>query len=312
MYWRGYWCDCWRQMAAIESGKDPQIEAYLTHLIREKNYSNHTCAAYRRDLYEFRDALGERPWPSVSSHDVREWLATCHRRGAANRSMQRCLSAIRSLFTWLERTGIVTANPAAGVRAPKAGRKLPKALDTDQTARLLDFEPKTPLQLRDRAMVELLYGSGLRLSELTSLVIGDLDLAAGFVRVLGKGNKIRQVPLGRHCIEALEAYFAARSDGLDRNAPVLTSSQHRALAPRTVQLRLKKLGIAQLGSDAVHPHMLRHSFASHLLESSGDLRAIQELLGHSDIATTQIYTHLDFQQLAKVYDASHPRSKRKD
>jgi integrase/recombinase XerC len=300
-------------MATIEPAQAPadaQIVRYLLHLRREKNYSAHTIAAYDRDLRGFRDALGDRPWPAVKAPDVRHWIATCHRRGAANRTMQRALSAVRSFFSWLEREDLVSVNPAAGVRAPKARRKLPKALDTDQTARLLDFEARTPLQRRDRAMLELLYGSGLRLTELTGLTIADVDLVAGFVRVRGKGNKVRQVPLGSHCVRAIDHYLEARADA-DPGQPLLLSNQKRGLSPRTVQMRLKQLGITQLGSDAVHPHMLRHSFASHLLESSGDLRAIQELLGHSDIATTQIYTHLDFQQLAKVYDASHPRAKRK-
>ncbi len=299
-----------RTEAATQSN-DPQIERYLEHLAQERNYSAHTIAAYARDLNAFRDHSTRSDWTAVTTHDVRDWIATSHRRGAANRSMQRSLSAIRAFFAWLERMGVVESNPATVVRAPKARRQLPKALDTDQAARLMDFDPRDLLQLRDRAMVELLYGSGLRLSEMTELTIGDLDLAGGFVRVRGKGNKTRQVPLGSHSIAALEAYFAARADELGSDAPVLVSNRSQALSPRTVQLRLKRLGITQLGSDALHPHMLRHSFATHMLESSGDLRAIQELLGHSDISTTQIYTHLDFQQLAKVYDASHPRSKRK-
>lgn len=299
-------------MAAAEPPTpDRTIEAYLAHLTREKNYSAHTVAAYRRDLYAFRHTLADRNWSSTKSHHVRDWLASCNRRGAASRSMQRALSAIRAFFSWQERAGDIKANPASTVRAPKVRRKLPKVLDTDQASRLLTFDAADLLSLRDRAMVELLYGSGLRLSELTSLTMNDLDLDSGFVRVRGKGNKMRQVPLGSHSIKALEAYFAARTDETTGHAPAFVSNQHRALSQRTVQVRLKKLGITQLGSDALHPHMLRHSFASHLLESSGDLRAIQELLGHADISTTQIYTHLDFQQLAKVYDASHPRSKRK-
>ncbi len=298
-------------MTATDTPSDSRIATFLSRLQRERNYSAHTLAAYRRDLESLRENLGSRDWTDVTAHHVRDWLAQRNRRGAATKSTQRALSAVRSFFVHLEREGVVKNNPAALVRAPKARRRLPKALDTDQAARLLDFDATSTLALRDRAMLELLYGSGLRLSELTALTIADLDLDGGFVRVCGKGNKVRQVPIGSHCVNALRAYFETRSDTLDRSRPVLLSNQHRALSPRTVQLRLKRLGITQLGSSELHPHMLRHSFASHLLESSGDLRAIQELLGHSDISTTQIYTHLDFQQLAKVYDAAHPRSKRR-
>jgi integrase/recombinase XerC len=209
----------------------------------------------------------------------------------------------------LERNTIVSANPAVNVRPPKSRRRLPAVLDTDQAARLLDFEAATPTLKRDLAILELFYGSGLRLAELTQLKLRDLDLEGGFVRVLGKGRKVRQVPLGRHSVQALEVYLEARGP-TDRGDPVFLSARGRAVSPRTVQARLKRIGVAQLGSDALHPHMLRHSFASHLLESSGNLRAVQELLGHNDIATTQIYTHLDFQQLARVYDSAHPRAHR--
>jgi len=290
---------------------DPHIERYLAHLARERHYSSHTLLAYRRDLERFRTETRLSGWEACRPHDVRDWLGGRARRGNSPRSLQRGLSALRAFLTWLEREGVVAANPAAGIRPPKSRRPLPGVLDTDQTARLLDFEADDSVHLRDRAIVELFYGSGLRLSELTSLRVGDLDLTAGFVRVMGKGRKVRQVPLGRHSIRALEAYFADRG-APTADAPAFLGRRGRAISPRTVQQRLKRLAIAQLGSDALHPHMLRHSFASHLLESSGDLRAVQELLGHSDISTTQIYTHLDFQQLARVYDASHPRARRSE
>jgi integrase/recombinase XerC len=289
---------------------DASLERYLAHLTRERNYSAHTVLAYRRDLHAFRSAHAASDWSGCRPHDVRDWVARLSRRGASPRTIQRALSALRAFFSYLEREGVVSSNPAASVRPPKGRRRLPGVLDTDQAAQLLDFHPESATALRDRAMFELLYGSGLRLSELTALRRSDLDLDNGFVRVLGKGRKARQVPLGSHSVRALEAYFRSRGTVAPEDAAFVGRGE-RAISPRTVQQRLKRVAIARLGSDAVHPHMLRHSFASHLLESSGDLRAVQELLGHSDIATTQIYTHLDFQQLARVYDASHPRARRK-
>lgn len=213
---------------------------------------------------------------------------------------------MRRLFEDLRRQSLIQANPATGVQPPKAERRLPKALDSDQAAQLFTRQPQTALELRDRAMMELLYGSGLRLAELVSLNIGDLDLSARQLRVVGKGRKERQLPIGRHCADALKAWLAVHANPLPE-APLFLARGQR-ISPRTVQVRLRKAGQQQLHSEALHPHMLRHSFASHLLESSGDLRAVQELLGHADIATTQIYTHLDFQHLADVYDRAHPRA----
>ena len=204
-------------------------------------------------------------------------------------------------------TKTVTANPAALTRAPRTPDKLPNVLDTDRASQLFRGKAETALEKRDQAIAELLYGSGLRLSELVGVDLADLDLEQGVIRVVGKGNKTRQLPLGSHCRRALSAWLLVRPCAASETA-IFTSRNGTRLSPRTVQSRLKKLGISQLGSDELHPHMLRHSFASHLLESSSDLRAVQELLGHGDIATTQIYTHLDFQHLAKVYDAAHPRA----
>jgi integrase/recombinase XerC len=289
------------------------IARFIDYLRSEKQYSPHTVAAYRRDLDGFAASLGAAEritrWSQLASADVRNYVSSLHQHGRATRSLQRTLSCIRSFLNFLERHGQLGSNPAAGVRAPKSRRKLPALLDADQTAQLLDFAGADQLSRRDAAMVELFYGSGLRLAELCGLDVKDLDLASGFVRVTGKGRKVRQVPLGSLCIRALEAYLAERPDATP-DAPVFTARGDRRISRRTVQQRLKRLGQRQLGSNALHPHMLRHSFASHLLESSGDLRAVQELLGHADISTTQVYTHLDFQHLAKVYDASHPRAKR--
>jgi integrase/recombinase XerC len=288
---------------------DLDIDRFLEYLERERQYSPHTRVGYRRDLALFAASLDVSKWADVRSAHVRAHVGAMHRRGDATRSIHRALSCIRSFLKYLARVGVIEGNVASVVRAPKTRRKLPQLLDTDQTAQLLNFAPSQSLELRDAAMLELFYGSGLRLAELVALDVRDLDLADGFVTVTGKGRKVRQVPLGRFCIAALRAYLASR-DATDPSAPVFTGRGAARISPRTVQQRVRRLSQRQLGSSEVHPHMLRHSFASHLLESSGDLRAVQELLGHSDISTTQIYTHLDFQHLAKVYDASHPRAKR--
>lgn len=286
-----------------------QIVRFVDYLRSEKQYSPHTLAAYDRDLTDFARALDLRDWEQVRSAHVRNYISAKHQQGRAIRSLQRALSCIRSFFRYLDRKGVVHGNPATVVRAPKARHKLPRLLDTDQAAQLLQIDPVDQLARRDVAMLELFYGSGLRLAELVALDVRDLDLDDGFVRVTGKGRKVRQVPLGSFCIKALQAYLNERGEPMPEE-PVFTARGKARINRRTVQQRLKLLGQRQLGNDALHPHMLRHSFASHLLESSGDLRAVQELLGHADISTTQVYTHLDFQHLAKVYDASHPRAKR--
>jgi integrase/recombinase XerC len=296
---------------------DAALARFLDYLRYERRYSPHTIEAYARDLNRFA-AEASRPWSEVQSHQVIAHVARLHAASQQPRSIQRALSSLRSFYRYLQRQRLVEHDPTTGIRAPKTRTRLPKLLDTDQAAQLLEFTPVDAAELRDRAIAELLYGSGLRLAELTGANVGDLDLAAGFITVRGKGGKVRQVPLGRHCITAIRAWLAIRAAAGDpggKSAPVpdptplFTGRGGRRIAPRTVQLRLKRLAIRQLGSDELHPHMLRHSFASHLLESSSDLRAVQELLGHADISTTQIYTHLDFQHLARVYDAAHPRAR---
>jgi integrase/recombinase XerC len=292
---------------------DAAIDAFLDHLRYEKDYSPNTLAAYRRDLIRFAASTDETPERITRAH-INTFISRLHSEGLAPRSIQRALSSVRSFFGFLEARRATRKNPAAAARAPKAKRRLPGTLDADQAARLFEFDARTPLEKRDKAMLELFYGSGLRLSELVGVDRSDLDLDAGFVTVLGKGRKTRQVPLGRHCIEAIKRWLAVHP-GQHESGPIplftgRVSSSAR-ISPRTVQNRLKKLAARQLGSTDLHPHMLRHSFASHLLESSGDLRAVQELLGHSDLGTTQIYTHLDFQHLAKVYDAAHPRAEQR-
>jgi len=286
------------------------LESFLDHLRFEKRYSANTLAAYQRDLERFVAAL-DVPLERVRPHHVDSFVARLHGGGLKPRSIQRALSSVRSFFAYLLARHLVDTNPAASSRAPKAPRRLPGTLDTDRAARLFEFEAKTPAEIRDLAMLELLYGSGLRLAELVSVNVGDLDLEEGFVTVLGKGNKKRQVPLGSHCIDATRRWLALRGP-IKGDAPLFTGRGDARISRRTVQSRLKRIGILELGSSELHPHMLRHSFASHILESSSDLRAVQELLGHSDISTTQIYTHLDFQHLARVYDAAHPRAESQD
>lgn len=284
------------------------VDRYLEHLRVERRSSPNTIAAYSRDLKRFAAEVGETPSTAISTADVRRFAARLHAQGLSPRSIARHLSSVRRLFAFLVGRGDTGANPASGVRAPKLRQRLPKTLDVDQTATLFTSTAVTPLEIRDRAIAELFYSSGLRLAELVGMDVRDLDLANGFATVTGKGQKVRIVPVGRAARLAIEAWLATR-EPLRGDEPLFTSRQGRRLSARNVQLRLKRLGQTTSGNDALHPHMLRHSFASHLLESSGDLRAVQELLGHANISTTQIYTHLDFQHLAKVYDDAHPRAR---
>src|SRR5207342_466696 len=288
------------------------IEAFLGYLAVERRMSVHTISNYRRDLLalaEWMEASGIASFRALQGEQLRSFIASEHRRGLSGVSLQRRLSALRSFFQHLLKHGELAGNPAQGLRAPKAPRKLPQVLDADEAAQLVEVPTDGALGRRDRAMLELFYSSGLRLSELCGLRWRELDLAEGLVHVTGKGNKGRVVPVGSHARAALTAW---REDTPSTPlAPVFPGRAGAPLSPRAVQLRLRQAARAQGIWKRVHPHLLRHSFASHVLESSGDLRGVQELLGHADIATTQIYTHLDFQHLAKVYDAAHPRAKRK-
>lgn len=287
------------------------VERYLTYLQDERRYSAHTVNGYQRELSRFETYLAPafQEWSAVKTHDVTQFIGYLHSLKLQPRSIQRAVSAVRSFFNYLLETGVVQSNPAAAAVVPRGGKKLPKVLDPDQASALFVSEnvDTHPRDSRDRAILELLYGSGLRLSEAVGLNITDLDLRQGFARVIGKGNKERNAPLGRLCIAALKDWLAHHPNPLP-DAPLFTGRGEKRISPRTVQQRLKAVGVNRLGTDQLHPHMLRHSFATHMLESSGDLRAVQELLGHADIATTQIYTHLDFQHLAKVYDSAHPRA----
>jgi integrase/recombinase XerC len=295
---------------------EARIAAFLDKLRFQQRASSHTVENYARDLARFRQYCEGREfeyWEQLETAHVRAHIAARHREGIGSRSLQRELSAIRGFFDFLVKEREVEHNPARGVRAPKAPRTLPKPLDVDQVVELLDNAPEDELETRDLAMWELFYSSGLRLSELTSLDSGDVDLDAGLVLVrLGKGRKSRQVPVGRCAIEALRRWLGERGGYADAAQRALfVSRRGNRIAPRTVQSRLEhwqeKLGFME----RLHPHRLRHSFASHMLESSGDLRAVQELLGHANLSTTQIYTHLDFQHLASVYDRAHPRAKKR-
>ena len=289
-----------------------QVQAWLARLAGERKASPHTVDGYRRDLdklLRWMEAQQIDAFSRLDAHRMRGFVAAEHRAGLSPKSLQRLLSSCRSLFRQLRREGLLDNDPVAGVRGPKVHRKLPQVLDVDEATTLVESGGEGALGVRDRAMLELFYSSGLRLSELVGLRWLDLDLTQGEVRVLGKGSKTRIVPVGRHAVEALRALGEA--EGKAPETPVFRGRGGAPISPRTVQARLKHLALAQGFAKHVHPHLLRHTFASHMLESSGDLRAVQELLGHADIATTQIYTHLDFQHLAKVYDAAHPRAKRR-
>lgn len=294
------------------------IDDFLRHLTAERRLSAHTADNYARDLVRLAGWCGQQhlEWTQLKTAHVRQFVAQAHRQGLGGRSLQRMLSSTRTFYSFLLREGRAADNPALGVRAPKSARKLPSALDPDAVGQLLDGDaPDTDPWLagRDVAMFELMYSSGLRLAELVSLDTDHLDLRAGELRVTGKGNKTRQLPVGGKAVAAVHRWLDLRAEiPLDpAERALFIDRKGKRISPRAVQARLARAGVAKGLPVHLHPHMLRHSFATHMLESSGDLRAVQELLGHADIATTQIYTHLDFQHLAQVYDQAHPRAKRR-
>ena len=296
------------------------VTRYLAHLRDERRLAALSRQHYARDLdrlCEWLQGEGIDDWRAVLPAHIRAWVAREHRRGLAPRSLQRCLSAVRGLYRYLQREGAVQHDPAADIRAPRQRRRLPATLDVDQTARLLDAphdgaEASDPLAVRDRAIFELVYGAGLRLAEVAALAATDLAGAPTELRVTGKGARTRVVPVGRQARAAIAAWLAVRPQlAAPGETALFVSRRGRRLAHRSIQARLEALARTRGLDQRVHPHMLRHAFATHLLESSGDLRAVQELLGHADISTTQIYTHLDFQHLAEVYDRAHPRARRR-
>ena len=291
------------------------LDRFIRHLETERRLSANTCKHYRRDLdslVAFLDELDIAHWADADEGHMRAYSATSFRRGLSPGSIRRRLSAARSFYCYLLREKHVSSNPTTDVSAPKQKRRLPGNVDADRMARLLNIPGDGPLVVRDRAILELFYSSGLRLSELTGLNIGDVDLRDATVHVTGKGNKDRIVPVGRKAREALLEWQRSRATLANANETALFVSQRgNRLSPRSVQARVEHWARVQGIDTHVHPHLLRHSFATHLLESSHDLRGVQELLGHANIATTQVYTHLDFQHLAQIYDQTHPRARKK-
>ena len=294
---------------------DEQLAAFLKRLATERRFSAHTVAAYGRDLralLEFCAREGIASPQALDSFSVRRFAAESHRRGLGPRSVARRLSAVRTFLNHLIEIGVLKSNAGVHVQAPKAPRRLPATLDADQVASLLAISGDDPITLRDRAILELFYSSGLRLAELVGLNLGDVDAADRTVRVLGKGAKTRVVPVGKQALAALRDWLAVRS-GLARagEMALFVGSRGLRVSPRTVQRHVNEWAKRQGAPTGVYPHMLRHSFATHVLESSRNLRAVQEMLGHASLSTTQIYTHLDFQHLASVYDQAHPRARRR-
>ncbi|MGH8476200.1 MAG: tyrosine recombinase XerC [Methylococcales bacterium] len=299
----------------MSSGLNPSFECFIEQLLYERRASIHTAKAYRRDLkkfMEFSQDQGLSDWGAVKTHHIQAYITRRHREGLGSRSLKRELSAIRSFLQYLVKNRHIEDNPASYVKAPKAAKRLPKTLDHDQIQGLMNSVSETVLGLRDLAIWELFYSSGLRLSELADLNLEDVDLKQGSVLVKhGKGKKSRVVPVGRCAVEAIRTWLESRqSFASTQNSALFLSQRGTRLSGRSIEARLQNWSRKQGLRESVHPHMLRHSFASHLLQASGDLRAVQELLGHSNISTTQVYTHLDFDHLAKVYDKAHPRAKK--
>ncbi len=291
------------------------LEQFIEHLSSERRQALQTCRNYERDTLRLAHYLNQQQialWSELDLSRLRRYIAELSRAGLGGRSIARHLSSIRRLYDYLLREKKVRDNPALDVRAPKSAKRLPGVADVDQINHLLNAESDDLLEVRDHAMFELMYSSGLRLSELVGLDCSGIDMNSGEVRVLGKGGKERILPVGRQALKSLQDWLGLRASLAAEGQPALFVSQRGGrISNRSVQVRLRRWGMAKGADQRLYPHLLRHSFASHLLESSGDLRAVQELLGHADIATTQIYTHLDFQHLAKVYDQSHPRARRR-
>ncbi len=296
----------------MQESEAAKIDAFLGTL---HHLSGHTRKAYAGDLavfLDYCDQLEVNQWQELDGRQIRGYITQRHRRGIGGRSLRRNLSSIRAFYRYLLNRGEVTQNPAEGITTPKVDKRLPETLDTEQSARLVEIKGDDVLTIRDRAILELIYSSGLRLAECVGLDLYSIDPRDGLVTVVGKGNKTRKVPVGKYALDAVGAWLKVRAQlaALDETA-LFVSTRGRRISARSVQQRLRHWALKQGLDTPVHPHMLRHSFATHLLESSGDLRAVQELLGHADISTTQIYTNLDFQHLASVYDQAHPRARKK-
>jgi integrase/recombinase XerC len=290
------------------------LPEYLEFLNFERGLSPLTRENYARDISQLIKLADSTDLKSLQINHIRRFIATLHSKGLGGKSIARMLSSWRGFFEFLVNRKGFTANPVVGLRAPKSPKTLPQALSIEQAVKLVDIGDDDILGIRDHAILELFYSSGLRLSELVNLDIDALDFSAGTVEVTGKGNKTRIVPMGAHAMQALQKWLQIRAtikvnDGASK--PVFIGLQGRRISQRNIQYRLKEWSIKQGINSSVHPHMLRHSFATHVLQSSGDLRAVQEMLGHANISTTQVYTHLDYQHLTKVYDQAHPRAKKK-
>ena len=291
---------------------ESEVASFIDYLKVVKNFSEHTTKNYKRDLDKFIRFLSDNSTSleKCDEQDIRLFVNQERRKGLSPRSIQRVLSSCRSFFNYLVEHKGFEKNHAQNISSPKSSKSLPKALDADLIQKLLNFKPKTELETRDKAIAELFYSSGLRLSELQGIDIGDISIKERTCRVVGKGNKTRDLPIGRQAVKSLRDWILIREKySTESDLAIFINKQGKRLSNRSIQARLKKLS-TERGLPAVHPHMLRHSFASHILESSGDLRAVQEMLGHADIGTTEIYTKLDFQHLSKVYDKAHPRAKK--
>ncbi|RDL15357.1 tyrosine recombinase XerC [Serratia fonticola] len=300
-------------MTGVAANLQPPVDAFLRYLKVERQLSPLTQISYSRQLQALiamAIELGISEWPMLDAARVRQLAARSKRAGLQFSSLALRLSALRSFLDWLVGQGVISANPAKGIRTPRSGRHLPKNIDVDEMNQLLNIDLNDPLAVRDRAMLEVMYGAGLRLAELVGLDCRHVDLGGGEIWVLGKGSKERKLPIGRTAVTWLEHWLALRDLFAPQDDAMFLSNQGKRISARNVQKRFAEWGVKQGVNSHIHPHKLRHSFATHMLESSGDLRAVQELLGHANLTTTQIYTHLDFQHLANVYDAAHPRAKR--
>jgi integrase/recombinase XerC len=287
---------------------------YLSFLNYERGLSPLTRESYARDIKQLIALSDGTALNNLQNSHIRRYIASLHSKGLGGKSIARMLSSWRGFFDFLIQRHQFTNNPVNGLRAPKSAKSLPKALSIEQTIQLVDIKDNDILSVRDHAILELFYSSGLRLSEVVNLNIDQLDFSEGTVTVTGKGNKTRIVPLGNHAIVAIQNWLKLRTSLLNKNPndkALFISNHGKRISARNIQYRLKAWSIKQEINSSVHPHMLRHSFASHVLQSSGDLRAVQEMLGHANISTTQVYTHLDYQHLTKIYDTAHPRAKKK-
>ena len=295
--------------------QEPDLQSFFQYLTTEKRYSSHTLDNYQRDIKYFTEfclSQSISDWPDIDTQHVRSFVSQMHRRGLSGRTIQRQLSSLRSLFRYLLRQHKVKQNPVAGVSAPKSPRKLPEVVTPDVLDQLMDLDLSDPLAVRDKGIMELFYGCGLRLSELVNLDLPDIEWSEQTLNVIGKGHKQRRSPFGEKARQALKHWLKIRNQFADESEQaVFVSQRGQRISASSIQQRIKKWARAKGIDQRIYPHLMRHSFASHILESSHDLRAVQELLGHANLTTTQIYTHLDFQHLAKVYDAAHPRAKKK-